>query len=1045
MKRLKNLSSIGEYIVIFMLIAIVVVCSSKKTNAASVCEVNSIFYSVDESNVATVISPPNNIREYEGEIVIPEKITFEAKEYPVTKVQSYAFANHTKVTKVSFPSSCLEIDSYAFTGCIGLTDVTFPETLDRLGTEAFKGCVGLRTLRLPGMTIYNNILNDAFSDCAGLESVSISPSLNGINNSIFSGCNNIKQLIIEDGTSSFWFYPEFFSDIKDIIEEIYYGRNCSNYPKELPMQNLSMLKKLTIGSNIQKLDAFEFMNNKILSEVVIKDGIEIIPEGCFRYCYSLKTLYLPMSIKEIHAESFHFCKISELNLPSKIEIIGDHAFCSNWELVKTNFPSSLKFIGKSGFNFTRLEGLLTLPEGLIEVGEAAFCNTKCVGFSLPSTLIKIGDYAFADCVNNKGVIVSELNPNYKSENGALLSKDGKTIYSVPVDIDINNEEDLIYNNESVEIVAQHAFSQSKYNKVNLPNLKEIKDFGFSLSSIKNFTLKGNVKIGSSILNQSKIENIIIEEGIKEIPPRTFNYCENLKEVSLPKTITSIKEYAFYETAIKSIRLGRKVNFIESCFNSNIEEIICENPKVPFLNGSVFDSFVNTVTLKVATDAVEAYSVANGWSNLNIIGDPTISNKPAIEGCPSGIYFVAKGGNVFRCSDNKIEDTGIFAGYHAFQLSEFDNYIYVSNAGKLYAYVNPPEGNGDGDLFRIACADGDGYYKLSTLNNFGGNAFEDFYMMYIDKKDKKLYVTDRNSGIRVVDAYLFGGYGSQEYFVKNEYLPYYGNGIGYGALCSGLQIDSNGVFWQSFRYSGNLLCRYKKSKDVPNKYDAYPFMFLGSNITAFYLDEDNGYFYAYLWKSQYGSDGIYRASIADLISGKFDYSKLVLVDNSPVLNENHRIVENILVTQITGDGDNIYWSYNAPKSANDEYVGDRYNSSNPLHHSGIKKISAKGGTPKVEFAVKGVEAYGLTVLKNDIHGDVNNIISDNTQQRYVLRGNQLQLNANATAKIVDINGRLINQYTILENETISLINLQKGIYIIQLIYDDNSTDALKVIR
>jgi len=60
----------------------------------------------------------------------------------------------------------------------------------------------------------------------------------------------------------------------------------------------------------------------------------------------------------------------------------------------------------------------------------------------------------------------------------------------------------------------------------------------------------------------RIVKVIIEEGVTNIPPYTFNQCENLAEVSLPNTITSIGNWAFNGcTALNQIVIPDSVETI----------------------------------------------------------------------------------------------------------------------------------------------------------------------------------------------------------------------------------------------------------------------------------------------------------------------------------------------------------------------------------------------------------------------------------------------------------------------------------------------------
>lgn len=66
-----------------------------------------------------------------GILNIPETVTYNKKNYPVTKIGESAFKDCSELTQVNIPNSVTEIDVLAFYGCSGLTQVTVPKWLAR--------------------------------------------------------------------------------------------------------------------------------------------------------------------------------------------------------------------------------------------------------------------------------------------------------------------------------------------------------------------------------------------------------------------------------------------------------------------------------------------------------------------------------------------------------------------------------------------------------------------------------------------------------------------------------------------------------------------------------------------------------------------------------------------------------------------------------------------------------------------------------------------------------------------------------------------------
>ncbi|MCI9332859.1 MAG: leucine-rich repeat domain-containing protein [Oscillibacter sp.] len=62
--------------------------------------------------------------------------------------------------------------------------------------------------------------------------------------------------------------------------------------------------------------------------------------------------------------------------------------------------------------------------------------------------------------------------------------------------------------------------------------------------------------------KAAVEKVVVEEGITSLAKWAFNDLENLKEVTLPDTLTSIGNTAFDDTAITSIRIPDSVTKID---------------------------------------------------------------------------------------------------------------------------------------------------------------------------------------------------------------------------------------------------------------------------------------------------------------------------------------------------------------------------------------------------------------------------------------------------------------------------------------------------
>ncbi len=141
----------------------VLLCSGMINAASYDFEVDGIFYAVNKGSDLTV-SVVNG--KYEGDVVIPESVTYESETYTVTSIQgsSYLGANghwsnssgafaYSKITSIKLPSTITEIGDGAFYSSKHLKSIVVPNNVQRLGQCCFENCDELREVFLIGKVL----------------------------------------------------------------------------------------------------------------------------------------------------------------------------------------------------------------------------------------------------------------------------------------------------------------------------------------------------------------------------------------------------------------------------------------------------------------------------------------------------------------------------------------------------------------------------------------------------------------------------------------------------------------------------------------------------------------------------------------------------------------------------------------------------------------------------------------------------------------------------------------------------------------------------
>lgn len=171
-------------------------------------------------------------------------------------------------------------------------------------------------------------------------------------------------------------------------------------------------------------------------------------------------------------------------------------------------------------------------------------------------------------------------------------------------------------------------------------------------------------------------------------------------------------------------------------------------------------------------------------------------------------------------------------------------IFILDCGKQFNYITAPAGLGDG---KITVMNSDASVVDIFVSNIGGDAYEDPFHGFADDED--LYYTDRNTGIRRMSLDKRGQVETNDYFVQNNWIGYYGKGIAWGAIHNGIFKDSQGMWYWGKDFNAYGFFRFQAS-DVqqgmdPNKVALpHPIILSNAYVSAFTVDEKNGKFYAF---------------------------------------------------------------------------------------------------------------------------------------------------------------------------------------------------------
>lgn len=193
---------------------------------------------------------------------------------------------------------------------------------------------------------------------------------------------------------------------------------------------------------------------------------------------------------------------------------------------------------------TSLKGVV-IPDGVTMIEDCAFIDcTSLEVIKIGKDVENIYYGAFSGCSSIKSFIVDKDNQYYKSVNGNLYSKDGKTLYKYTT----GSSTKSFVIPDSVETIIPHCFQYAKLERVTIPDgVTELSGYDF--------------------VDCTKLSSVVFGKNIETISTFSFVRCTSLTSVVLPDSVKTLKSGAFMGcTNLTSVYVGKNLQTIgSSCF------------------------------------------------------------------------------------------------------------------------------------------------------------------------------------------------------------------------------------------------------------------------------------------------------------------------------------------------------------------------------------------------------------------------------------------------------------------------------------------------
>ena len=233
----------------------------------------------------------------------------------MTTIGKNAFQNCSKLTKVVIPDNIVTIEGRAFNGCSGLSRLTIGSGVKTIGQYAFANCTSLTSLTIPDNV--NTIDTYAFSSCSGITNVTMGKGVTSIGSYAFNGCSSLAAV--------------FITDLAAWCGISGHGSGPLQLAKNLYLNDV-LVTDLVIPETVTTISSAAFSGCASLKSVTIPDNVTSIGDSAFAECISLENVNIGAGVKTINADAFYKCSaLPSIVIPANVKTIGNYAFrdCSS--------------------------------------------------------------------------------------------------------------------------------------------------------------------------------------------------------------------------------------------------------------------------------------------------------------------------------------------------------------------------------------------------------------------------------------------------------------------------------------------------------------------------------------------------------------------------------------------------------------------------------------------------------------------------------------------------------------------------------------------
>ena len=362
---------------------------------------------------------------------------------------------------------------------------------------------------------------------------------------------SVKTLVIGEEVDCMSIPNEMFPNVRNIIS---YNRHFLN------SDMLIRVDYNIFPDNNGKHTSIWLLNTfcKKPDEIINLKSVEFIDDYAFYGCQSTKVIN-EGCVKGGLSFGFFGSAFMELEPVDGAYMAGSMIIDVDEDANELVIPETATYFLNDKKNVTFLRKLCKSYDKIIVKNSSLFFKRVLHAYAAPKNLVidcevnedkeDFCNYV-RNCSNLQNIQITDKSEKYMTYDGVLYDKAGKTLLACP-----KNRHGSVKIKEGTKEIEKNAFFDSEVKEIEMPD---------SVKSLEK----------AVFFNCRKLQKIKLSNSLTEIPDSCFDSNTSLREIVIPDSVRTIGSYAFCNSGLENIHLGKCVEVIQrdALINTNLKEL-----------------------------------------------------------------------------------------------------------------------------------------------------------------------------------------------------------------------------------------------------------------------------------------------------------------------------------------------------------------------------------------------------------------------------------------------------------------------------------------